>query len=136
MQLDDLVGTWSMEMANGPHVQGTVRGELSFEWLEGGGYLVQRWTIEAPEFPNGVALIGPREGTGELVQHYFDSRGVARIYSMSLAGDEWRLWRDGPEFSQRFSVTLDGDVLRGAWEMARDGTTYAKDFDVTYTRVA
>jgi hypothetical protein len=30
-------------------------------------------------------------------QHYYDSRGVARIYPMSLNGGGWKLWR-GPDF--------------------------------------
>jgi hypothetical protein len=136
MDLDVLVGRWKMEMANGPHVKGTVRGEATFEWLDGGGYLVVRTTVDAPEFPNSVAVIGPREGSDEIVQHYFDTRGVARIYSMSLDAGEWRLWRDAPEFSQRCVLKLEGDVMRGAWEMARDGTTFVKDFDITYTRVS
>jgi hypothetical protein len=30
-------------------------------------------------------------------QHYYDSRGVARIYQMSLNDGGWKLWRD-PDF--------------------------------------
>jgi hypothetical protein len=52
------VGEWTMEAGppDGPPWPG--EGRLSFEWIEGGGFLVQRWTIDLPEAPNGVALIG------------------------------------------------------------------------------
>ena len=136
MELDDLVGDWTIELNDSRHWEGSVYGSMTIAWLEGGGYLVQRATVDLPEVPNSIAVMGPREGSGELVQHYFDSRGVARVYEMSLDGREWRLWRDAPEFDQRFAGTFspDGRTFHGAWEMAEDHETYLKDFDVVYTR--
>ena len=63
---------------------------------------------------------------------------VCRVYEMSIGNGEWKLWREGEPFSQRFTATFsdDGDTITGRWEIAEDGTTYTTDFDLTYRRVA
>jgi len=149
-KLDDLevlVGEWAMEAGppDGPPWPG--EGRLSFDWIEGGGFLVQRWTIDLPEAPNGLALIGVGDSpvpVGEddpgdgYRQHYFDSRGVHRVYEMSLEGRTWKLWRDGPGFvPQRFTgeISEDGKTIAGRWEIAEDGENFETDFDLTYTKV-
>jgi hypothetical protein len=141
------VGEWTMEAGppDGPPWPG--EGRLSFEWIEGGGFLVQRWTVDLPEAPNGVALIGvgdspvpvdPGDAEGGYRQHYFDSRGVHRVYEMSLEGRTWKLLRDGPGFfPQRFTgeISEDGKTITGRWEIAEDGENFETDFDLTYTKV-
>jgi hypothetical protein len=135
--LDPLVGEWTMEAGppDGPAWEGEAR--VSFEWL-GDAYLIERWTVEQPEAPDGIAVIGPDESGESFVQHYFDSRGVARVYSMSLEEGVWKLWRDGEEFSQRFSGTFsdDGQRIDGRWEIAHDGENWETDFDLTYIKVS
>jgi len=77
-----------------------------------------------------------------LLQHYFDQRGVARVYEMSLEDRVWTLERTKQDFSpcefaQRFTGTLstDGTRIDGTWEIARDKRTWEKDFDLNYVRV-
>jgi hypothetical protein len=134
--LDALVGEWTMEATppGGPPWPG--QADVSFEWLAD-AYLIQRWTIEMPEAPDGIAILGPDQSGERLVQHYFDSRGIARIYDMSLEDGVWKLWRDGDDFSQRFTGTFseDGRRIEGRWEIARDGETWETDFDLTYIKV-
>jgi hypothetical protein len=135
--LEVLVGRWqvssSLSEDEGP------QAETTFEWLEGRRFLIQRWQVDHPEAPDGIAVIGPAADAGTYVQHYFDSRGVARVYEMTLADGMWKLWRtvEPPDFSQRFRGTFDeaGDTISGAWEIARDGAIFEHDFDLTYTRV-
>jgi ketosteroid isomerase-like protein len=136
-RLEPLVGRWRIDAAVPPDLTADTAGEVEFEWLGEKAFVVQRWRTAAPEFPNGLAIIGPGDGDDEFVQHYFDTRGVAREYGMSLRDGEWRLWRDAPEFSQRFTGTFsaDGATITGAWEMAKDGTTFELDFDLAYTRL-
>jgi len=132
-RLDVLVGEWRVEPpAQGPPVEGRVW----FEWLPGRRFLVQRWEVKPPEYPSGIAIIGEDAESGELAQHYFDSRGVARVYGMSLDDDGWRLWRAGSDFAQRFSGTFaaGGDRIDGRWEIAWDGSTWEHDFDLGYLR--
>jgi len=84
-----------------------VPGRTSFEWLETGGFLIQRSTVERPEYPNAVSIIGATGSDGAFQQHYFDSRGVARIYDMTLKDNVWTLFGmdlTGPNGSLAASV--------------------------------
>ncbi len=113
-------------------------GRVSFEWLEGRAFLIERWHVDLPEAPDGIAIIGAGEREEELRQHYFDSRGVHRVYEMTFDGKTWRMWRDATNpFPQRFNATIgdDGRTITGRWEKAEDGETWAVDFDLTYSRV-
>jgi hypothetical protein len=135
--LEALVGEWTMEAGppGGPAWPGEAR--VSFEWLEGRTFLIERWTIEMPEAPDGIAIIGAGGEAGGLRQHYFDSRGVHRTYEMSLTDGVWKLWRDSPDpFPQRFTGTFadDGRTITGRWEKAEDDGHWDIDFDLTYRR--
>jgi hypothetical protein len=128
--LDALVGEWDMasSLAGRP-----VRARTTFEWLAGKQFLIQRWEIDVPEAPDGIAIIGG----DPLRQHYFDSRGVARVYEMTLADGVWTLERhaDPPDFSQRFAGRFeDDDTIAGRWERA-GGTRWELDFELVYRRV-
>ena len=147
--LEPFVGTWSLAAHFDnptPDVDGDGDGDgdarVAFEWMSGQQFLIERWEIPIPEAPDGLAVIGadPDDPDGFL-QHYFDSRGVARIYKMGFDGRVWRLWRDEPDFSpldfrQRFTGTFSEDArtIDGTWEICHDGSTWRKDFDITYTR--
>jgi hypothetical protein len=105
-------------------------------------FLIQRWEVPQPEAPDGIAIIGFDEGRGTFLQHYFDSRGVARLYEMSLENGVWKLWRSSEDFSplnfsQRFTGTFseDGLTIDGRWEISHDGSSWEHDFDLTYTKV-
>ena len=136
--LDRFVGEWTMAAAppGGPAWPG--EGRVRFEWLAGGAFLSQRWTVDLPEAPNGSAIIGCDAANGTYVQLYSDERGVCRVYAMGLHDGAWTLRRDGEPFAQRFTGTFsdDGATIRGRWELAEDGGDWKPDFDVTYTRVA
>jgi hypothetical protein len=136
--LDVLVGSWLMSSSLSADGD-PPRAETSFEWLEGRRLLIQRWRVDHRSAPTGIAIIGAGETDGTYRQHYFDSRGVKRVYEMNLADGVWKLWRDAPppDFSQCFTGTFDPsrDTIVGAWETSHDGETWAHDFDLTYTRV-
>jgi hypothetical protein len=81
---------------------------------------------------------GPTESRGRAYfQLYSDARGVCRVYQMSIGNGEWKLWREGEPFSQRFTATLSDDrnTITGRWEIAEDGTNDTTDFDLIYRRV-
>ena len=137
-RLDALVGEWSLEAGppGGPAWPGG--GRVSFEWLEGRTFLIERWAIELPEAPDGIAIIGASGEAGALRQHYFDSRGVHRMYEMSMEDGVWRLWRDHPDpFPQRFSGSFsdDGRTIAGRWEKRESGSDWDTDFDLTYRKL-
>ncbi len=136
-RLEALVGEWTTEAIppGGPPWPGG--GRVSFEWFDGAPLLIQRWHVDLPEAPDGVAVIGCDGMRGTYYQLYTDDRDVQRIYQMSLDGAVWKLWREGAPFSQRFTGTFseDGRAIDGRWEIAEDGATWKTDFDLMYTRI-
>ena len=108
---------------------------VTFEWLEGGHFLVQRSHNDHELFPDGMCVIGAPESGEGLVLEYFDSRGVRRTYSVSLEDGVWRIWRDAPGFDQRFVATIAPDSFEGVYQLARTPGDWQDDLKVTYTRV-
>jgi hypothetical protein len=130
---DALIGTWDTE-ATHPQVDAVVLGSVTFEWLEGGRFLVQRSRNDHELFPDAISVIGAPE-TGEgLVMEYFDSRGVRRTYGVSLDDGVLRFWRDQPGFDQRFSATLGHDSFEGLAQVAETPGDWRDDLKVTYRR--
>ncbi len=141
--LEPFIGRWNLEPQFSFPVPGDVTGRVVFEWMSGGRFLVERWEISHPDASDGIAIIGPNHSGEAYLQHYFDSRGVARIYQMAFTGGLWTLSRTTAdftplEFSQRYSGRFsdDGDTIDGTWEICHDGKTWEKDFDLTYRRIS
>jgi hypothetical protein len=92
--------------------------------------------------PDSFAVISYDPEADEFLQHYFDARGVVRLYRMDLAEDVWTLARTEPDFTplhfaQRFVGTFSSDRNRidARWEISSDGgTTWDLDFPLTFTR--
>ena len=135
--LDFFVGEWieQVEIPNAPP------GRTIFEWDLKGSFLIQRAISPLPEYPDGLMIISL--APDGYLQHYFDSRGVARLYRMSLEGRTWTLYRTEPdftplEFAQRYvgTISRDGNRIEGSWETSYDdGQTWELDFQLSYTRV-
>jgi hypothetical protein len=145
-RLDVLVGSWEMEArfaegAFGPGSPAIVNrdGHTSFEWLEGRFFLLQRFQNDHPAAPSGLAVIGATDEPDGFVQHYFDSRGVARRYAMRLDERQWTLQGEGGGggFHQRYlgEIGDDGRRIVGAWESSRDGRDWHRDFELSYDKV-
>jgi hypothetical protein len=130
-----LVGRWATE-ATHPAFPGTVvSGQATFEWLEDQRFLIQRSHYDHPEIPDAIALIGIIDG--KLSMHYFDPRGVHRVFAVDITADTWRFWNDAPGFSQRFAGTFThgGLTITGQSQLSRDGTNWEDDLAITYRRV-
>jgi hypothetical protein len=140
--LKPLVGEWRLAATFKDMPPADIGARVTFEWLPGERFLIQRWEVPMPEAPDGIAIIGPDPAReGNYLQHYSDTRGVARVYKMSFANGVWTLWRDEADFSpldfaQRYTGTFsdDGTTIAGAWEICHDGTTWEHDFDLSYTK--
>jgi hypothetical protein len=142
-RLGALIGHWEMEATFAAGYFGpdspamTARGaSTTFEWLDGRFFLTQRFVTEHPAAPSGIAIIGVGTEPDAFTQHYYDSRGVARVYQMTLDGGIWKLWREAPGFCQRFTghISADGNMITGAWEASPDGQTWSHDFALTYLK--
>lgn len=139
-RLDVLIGEWEVEAAFPG--QTVPAGRSVFEWALDGQFLVQRTEVPVPGAPDSMAIIAVDPETGAYTQHYFDTRGVVRLYGMTFADGVWELLREEADFSplsfrQRFigRVSEDGDSIRGGWELAKDASAaWEKDFGLTYRR--
>jgi len=130
-----LLGEWTTEMTHPAIPDTVVQGRCSFSWLEGEQFLLQRSVAEHPDFPDSLSVLGVTDG--EQTLHYFDSRGVFRVYSWAFDEDgSWRIWRDEPGFDQRFRGRVEngGDTLAGLWQMRREDGAWKDDVEITFRR--
>jgi hypothetical protein len=133
-----LGGAWDMELSEAsflPDPDAKVHGSVVFEWIERGAALVMRMGDAGT--PTATWIIGRDDSGAGYHVLYADDRGVSRVYRMSFTGSTWRMWRDTPEFSQRFEaeVTPDRAEIAGSWQKSVDGgTTWEHDFTVRYRR--
>jgi hypothetical protein len=133
-QLDALAGEWTTE-ATHPLLPGIIRGKATLEWLEGKRFLVWRSDNPPGTVPRAIAVIGGGETPGVWPMHYFDERGVMRVYQVSMDGGVWRVWRDHSGFLQRFSGVFDdgGRTLCVNIELDQ-GEGWKPDLQMTYRR--
>jgi len=146
--LDVFVGEWVMQArfpGDQPAPPGAAEGRPTarsrFEWALDRQFLLQRTEIPVPEAPDSLSIISVDLETGAYTQHYYDSRGVVRLYAMRLADGVWTLTRESPDFTpldfrQRFIGTFseDGNTISGAWEKNLNGAGWEHDFALTYRR--
>jgi hypothetical protein len=136
-RLDAFIGEWRIDAS----FPGSPPGRTAFEWALGGQYLIQRSNAPNPA-PDSLAVVSVDPKTGAYTQHYFDSRGVVRLYAMKLSRGTWTLTRESPDFSpldfnQRFigKFSRDGKTIKGSWEVSKlRRRTWVKDFDLLFTR--
>jgi hypothetical protein len=132
-----LIGNWNTTGTH-PLIPDTIlHGRSSFEWLENGAFLMWRSEIDEPGVPTGIAIFGSDDSAEECFMLYFDERGVSRKYNVTLHDNIWKVWRNAPGFSQRLTGTLveGGHTIIGKWELSRDDSSWAKDLELTFTRV-
>lgn len=136
--LQFLTGAWDMELSEAsflPDPNAKVGGSVAFEWIEQGAALVMRMGDAAT--PAATWIIGRDDSGPDYHVLYADNRGVSRVYRMSFSDGTWRMWRDTPEFSQRFNAEVSpGQAeISGSWRKSADGgTTWEHDFNVRYSR--
>jgi hypothetical protein len=90
--LDRLVGTWEMS--------GEVQGKVTFEWMEGGFFLIQHVDLEHHgQEIRGIEIIGHERGFGaepseEIKSRFYSNTGDTLDYVYELEGAPSRF---GPE---------------------------------------
>src|SRR5438874_10290608 len=114
-----LVGRWTTEARHRGLPGAIIRGSSEIEWLEGERFLTYRSSYDHPAIPDSISIIGDTDG---LRMHYFDTRGVHRIFKVTMTGEgrEMAMDRHSPAgsfasphapFSQRMTLSVD-DVER------------------------
>jgi hypothetical protein len=135
-ELQAFVGRWELAV-DLPGAEDT-RGHVEFDLM--GDVLVQRTTIPNPDAPDSCCVVLAGDD-GSYLQHYFDSRGVARLYRMTFDGRAWTLERTESDytpldFHQRYVGALSDDLamISGEWQSSSDGRDWSRDFGLTYYR--
>jgi hypothetical protein len=138
LAFEPFLGEWKTTGSHGMIPDVVLHGRASIDRIAPGGFLRVRSSIrEDVGIPAGVELIGRDGDSGRTVMLHHDERGVNRIYDASLEDGVLKWWRDGADFSQRYTLTLsdDGRTMTGRGEISQDGSTWEQDLDLTYTRV-
>jgi hypothetical protein len=146
VRLGVFVGEWVVEACfpgDQPAPEDSPRGGSRFEWDLDRQFLLQRTEVPVPEAPDSLTIVSADPETGAYTQHYYDSRGMTRLYAMSFDDRVWTLTRESPDFgpldfAQRFTGTFstDGKTISGAWEKRLDGNRdWQHDFALTYRRI-
>lgn len=137
--LQFLARAWDQELPEAsflPDPDARVYGPVAFEWIEQGAALVMRMGGAAA--PTATWIIGRDDSGPDYHVLYADDRGVSRVYRMSFGDGTWRMWRDTPEFSQRFDAEVSAGQaeINGSWQKSVDGgRTWEHDFTVRYSRL-
>ena len=130
MSLDRLLGTWDVTMRH--HAMADpVAGRQRYERVLDGAYVQLTWTYDHPDFPDALAML-----TSEQM-HYFDVRGMTRVFDLRFDDSGYVMVRLEPEFSQRFTGRFEGpDLIETTCEYSGDvGATWQPDFTMSSVRV-
>jgi hypothetical protein len=81
--LDQLIGTWAIEIVFPANPSAVVRGETRFEWLAHGPFVIMRSNSEDGGPPASVSVIGRDDSVDGYTMLSSDSRevGANRIRS-------------------------------------------------------
>ena len=137
-ELQPFIGEWSVEGRHVAFPDTVIHGRSLFAWWGDRAFLVHHSTFDHPDFPDSMSVIGATRPDGGLALHWFDTRGVNRLYDMTFAKGVWTLDRKaaGPnDFDQRMRGTFsaDGNTITSESELREKGEM-RRDFSVTYTR--
>ena len=129
MSLERLLGSWDITMHHSAMTE-PVRGRQHYERVLDGAYVRLDWTYDHPDFPDALALLSEEE------MHYFDVRGVTRVFDVELSESGWSMVRLDPGFSQRYTALFRGaDAMEANGDRSEDGgRTWQPDFTMTWVR--
>ena len=136
--LDKLVGTWRVE-GRQTDPDGEVTGQVTYEWMEGGFYLVQHVDMNhVGNHVRGTEYIGWDPEAGNLRSYFFGNQApgpfarVALEYVYEVTDETVTIWGGevGSPAAYRATFTDGGNTYTGAWEWPGGG------YSATATRVA
>ena len=114
-KLDKLVGTWE--------VSGGVQGQVTYEWMEGGSFLLQHVDLDHHgQKINGIEIIGHLRPFGEepsedIKTRYYGNMGETLDYVYEVDGDTLTIWggeRGSPAY-YKGQFSDNGNTLTGGW---------------------
>jgi len=121
--LDRLVGTWQ--------ISGDATGTVTYQWMDGGFFLIQEGQLELFGHHNTFTEIIGREhpfgGTpsADIKSRTYTSQGDTLDYVYELDDDTLTIWggHRGSESKYTGTFSSDGNTLSGAWSWPGGGYT-------------
>ena len=118
---DRLVGTWK--------VSGEAEGETSWEWMEGGSFLIQRgWIRREGTEQTYLQIIGYDRMPGSeparaITGRLYTNHGDTLTYVCELDGDTMTIWMDekGSPAVYKGTFSAEGNTIEGSWEWPGGG---------------
>jgi hypothetical protein len=113
--LNKLVGTWN--------VTGGAQGQVTYEWMEGGFFLLQHVDLEQEgQRLKGIEIIGHEQTFGappsdDIKSRYYDTMGNTLDYVYEVQGNTLTIWggeRGSPAY-YKGQFSDDGTTCSGAW---------------------
>ena len=128
--LDRLLGTWEFTMHHSATSE-PITGRQRYERVLDGAFVLQHWTYDHPDFPDAMALLSDERC------HYFDVRGIVRVFDLDIDEGGWSMVRLDEDFSQRSAARFCGmDAMDTTGEISHDtGVTWQPDFTMSYQRI-
>jgi hypothetical protein len=114
--LDRLIGTWKQS--------GGVEGEITYEWAEGGFFLIQHVDLAQDGYKiQGMEVIGHEQVFGSEPGKDIKSRlynfldGMTLDYVYEIEGDTLTIWGGERDSSAYYKgqFSKDGNTLTGGW---------------------
>jgi hypothetical protein len=130
--LDRLVGTWKV---SGPDI----KGQVTFEWMEGGFFLLQHVDLEQNgQQIKGIEIIGYERPFGatepgkNIKSRWFDNIGDTFDYTYEVDDDTLTIWggEKGSPAYYKGTWSDDGTTNSGGWVYPGGG-----GYEATMTRV-
>jgi len=119
--LDRLIGTWN--------VTGGAVGQVTYEWMEGGFFLMQHFDLEhGGHEVKGIEVIGHLQPFGEapsadIKSRIYDTMGNTFEYVYELESDTLTIWggQKGSPAYYKGTFSKDGNSCSGEWVYPGDG---------------
>ena len=114
--LERLIGTWKQS--------GEVEGEITYEWAQGGFFLIQH--VDLAQYGNkikGIEIIGHEaifgaEPSTEIKSRFYSFLdGMTLDYVYEMEGDTLTIWggQKGSPAYYKGTFSADGNTLSGGW---------------------
>ncbi|HZG92861.1 MAG TPA: hypothetical protein VEZ42_21840 [Pseudonocardia sp.] len=128
--LDRLVGRWA--------VTGGAEGTVSYEWMDGGHFLLQRVRLaQYGRLITGIEVIGHERPFGaepgeDVRSRFYSNSGDTLDYVYELAGNKLTIWAGERGSPARYEGRFDaaGTSVSGTWTYPGGG-----GYDSTMTRI-
>jgi hypothetical protein len=122
--LEVMVGVWDLKGRDFTTNE-EVRGQSTFEWLDGGFFLVHRFNFDYAGRPfTGVEYIGYDEKSGHLRTHVFGNQNAEPLeYTWEVDEHSFTNWFGNAGADNRYKGTFseDRNTLIGQWEWPGGG---------------